>query len=267
MPILVTARYEILALGPFRIQDVHLQFDSSAQVPISSEQRVAIQARCDGWRAEGRKVVNGPLYRVLSWTATSHRLDIAVGPTFYEEYVGLNSRAIEALTVSSATAAGDQLVLERRSQKVAEGRGMLHVKPSGHVHPPQEPWQAMLAEYEEELAILPAEVEEPVCLGLVRSLSANCYSLIYALRVRAPLEELKQRSAVDAWEHEELQGLECRPETLRQWPVDVYPHRVTGPGHATVLLYGRHCYGQDWYDDACRAFLAAPAGTIRSETE
>jgi hypothetical protein len=270
MAILTTVRYEICAMGPFDPSNVRVHFDPSATMHISPTQHDAIRRRCQQMRSEGRRVENLPLYRVLNWTAEAGGLDLWVGPSCYEEYVGLprseGSRAPESLTVSAASQIDQHLVLELRSQQVAEGRGMVHVKPSGQVHPPNGPWEALLEEYWEELAILPDEIERAVCLGLVRSLSANCYSVIYGVTLGGTIADLLKRSPVEAWEHEQLSSLRCSPDSLRNWLVAVYPQAITGPGHASVLLWGRQLFGDSWYQETCRQFLEKPLTSIVSES-
>ena len=176
------------------------------------------------------------------WSAAEQGLHLDLGLTCYQDYLGLSLCAREeaplVLAVAAATEIEGRIVLERRSQAVAQGMGMLHVKPSGHVHPPHTPWQALLAEAWEELALRPEELQDARCLGLVQSLTANCLCLIYTARTSLSWEEWSLRQPEDAWEAEELSGLPVDRASLDAW-LQTSEELATGPGLAAVRLY-RH---------------------------
>jgi 8-oxo-dGTP pyrophosphatase MutT (NUDIX family) len=199
-----------------------------------------VQQICEEHRQRGQRVENLPLYRFFEFAQDEHGLHLWVGQVSYEEYLGLGVlRHLQAplvLAVAAATEVGGQLVLERRSARVAQGVGLLHVKPSGHIHPPATPWQALQQEAWEELALQPAEIEQARLLALVRSHTANCVSLIYGLQTSLSWPALSGRHPVDAWESDELLGLGVDSPSLCRW-LEQEGERSTGPCQATVERY------------------------------
>ena len=151
------------------------------------------------------------------------------------------------LAVCAATEVEGHLVIEQRGSRVAQGAGMLHVKPSGHVHPPQTPWQALLAETEEELGLLEGEIRDGEWIGLVRSLTAPCVVVTYRMRTTVNWSEMLSRHPVDAWEHDRLIALPLDRQSLESWLLE-NRERATGPGHAAVLLEGGVRYGEEWFE-------------------
>ncbi|MBS2040408.1 NUDIX hydrolase [bacterium] len=239
-------RYRILWQGLLSPEQVELDYDPLRRFQAPAEWSSAAQQACRLAVSQGRQVKNLPLYHLLGWQQLSGRLRFQLGLTCYEDYLGLSLVAKDSsptvLAVAAATEIEGRIVLERRSQAVAQGMGLMHVKPSGHVHPPHSPWQALLAEAWEELALKPEEVVDGQCLGLVQSLTANCYCLIYKLRTRLQWDEWRQRQPEDAWEADELFGLSQERASLDEWlarPAEL----STGPGLAAVRLYRESLYG------------------------
>jgi hypothetical protein len=226
-------------------EQVVFDFDSQRRFQPPVQWAEAAQEACREAIRRGRQVKNLPLYHIFDWRA-GEQLEFRLGLTCYEDYLGLSMVSKEhsptVLAVAAATEIEGRIVLEKRSQAVAQGMGLLHVKPSGHVHPPQSPWQALLAEAWEELALRPEELLEGLCLGLVQSLTANCYCLIYAARTALSWDEWKLRQPEDAWEAEELSGLSKERSSLDEW-LARSAELSTGPGLAAVRLYREFLYG------------------------
>lgn len=223
--------YEILFQGVLPPERIGLDY-SPERLEIPPKMRAAAALHCDRARGEGRKLVNLPLYRYLGHTQRDGRLDFRLAATDFEEYFGLElagyAQAPVVLTVAGATIVEGRVVMERRSQQVAQRPGWRHVKPSGHIHPPQTPYQAYLAELEEELGIQEHELREPRFLGLVRSLTANCICVIYRAETSLSMKELTARKPVDAWEADSLMLVE--PHEMEG------QSEVTGPALATLAL-------------------------------
>lgn len=239
-------RYRLLWQGQLPPEGVVLDFDSQSRFQAPEQWAEASQEACRQAIRQGRQVKNLPLYQILDWRAEAGQLRFRLGQTCYEDYLGLSlvskEQAPTVLAVAAATEIEGRIVLEKRSQAVAQGMGLMHVKPSGHVHPPQSPWQALLAEAWEELALRPEEILDGMCLGLVQSLTANCYCLIYTARTELSWDDWKLRQPEDAWEAEELSGLLKGRACLDEWlarPAEL----STGPGLAAVRLYREFLYG------------------------
>jgi 8-oxo-dGTP pyrophosphatase MutT (NUDIX family) len=233
-------RYRLLWRGQIAPEQVSFEYDAGHRFEMPPQLAPAAAEACRDSLERGRQVKNLPLYLVRDWSGDSLALRFQLGLTCYGDYLGLSLCAKEqaplVLAVAAVTEIEGQIVLERRSQAVAQGMGLLHVKPSGHVHPPQSPWQALLAEAWEELALRPEEIHDELCLGLVQSLTANCLCLVYRLKTNLSWEEWSSRRPEDAWEAEELSPLSCDHESLDEWltrPEEL----ATGPGLAAVRLY------------------------------
>ena len=232
--------------GQLQPERVALDYDPLRLFQAPQEWASASREACCEAIRQGRQVKNLPLYHILDWRAEAGQLRFELGLTCYEDYLGLSMVSKElaptVLAVAAATEIEGRIVLEKRSQAVAQGMGLMHVKPSGHVHPPQSPWQALLAEAWEELALRPEEMLDGLCLGLVQSLTANCFCLIYTARTALNWDEWKLRQPEDAWEAEELSGLSKQRHSLDEWlarPAEL----ATGPGLAAVRLYREFLYG------------------------
>ncbi|MFN8610536.1 MAG: hypothetical protein U0931_23555 [Vulcanimicrobiota bacterium] len=239
-------RYRILWQGQLEPHQVELDYDRARHFQAPPQWRRAADQACLEAISQGRHVENLPMYHLLDWRGGPAGLSFRLGLTDYENYLGLSLVAKEhsptVLAVAATTEIDGRIVIEKRSQAVAQGMGLMHVKPSGHVHPPQSPWQALLAEAWEELALRPEEIFEPQCLGLVQSLTANCFCLIYKLSTQLSWEDWKLRQPVDAWEADELFGLPIHQASLDEWLTR--PAQLsTGPGLAAVRLYREWLYG------------------------
>ncbi len=233
-------RYRLLWRGQIDPQQVTYEYDAAQRFRCPPQWLEASLEACRVSTERGRQVKNLPLYQVLDWSGDERHLSFRLGWTCYQDYLGLSLCAKEqaplVLAVAAATEIEGRIVLERRSQAVAQGMGLFHVKPSGHIHPPQTPWQALLAEAWEELALQPDELREVQCLGLVQSLTANCYCLIYTTQTSLGWEEWSRRQPEDAWEAEELNGLAIDRNSLDEW-LSRPEELSTGPGLAAVRLY------------------------------
>lgn len=239
-------RYRILWQGQLAPEQVGLEYDPGRRFQAPDEWSKAARRACREAVGQGRQVKNLPLYHLLNWSFEAGKLLFQVGLTCYEDYLGLSLVAKEqsptVLAVAAVTEIEGRIVIEKRSQSVAQGMGLMHVKPSGHVHPPQSPWQALQAEAWEELALKPEEMLVCQCLGLVQSLTANCYCLIYRLSTNLRWEEWRGRQPEDAWEADELSGLSQDRASLDEWLAQ--PAQLsTGPGLAAVRLYRELLYG------------------------
>lgn len=238
-------RYEMWWRGVFSPDQVHLHVVPPVEPGLSADERGEVARICADYRRRGKRVENLPIYHFLGWRLGRDGLHLSVSTSFYEDYLGLGElghpAAPTALAISAATEVDGRLVIERRSAQVTHGRGLLHVKPSGHVQPPDSPWQALQREAWEELALHPHELSQPLCLGLVRSLTANCVCLVYRLATHLSWTEWRSRTPQDAWESTEIFGLGADEASLSRW-LEASAPQATGPGHAAVLRYFQHRY-------------------------
>lgn len=247
--------YSILSSRSLTPDQMHIDHLKSP-VTLKPELAAAVADYCAQKRQLGQRVDDSPLYRVTGYSLTD-TLVLRCEDWTYEQYLGLSGlndeiNAGQSLVVSMATRLRDGWVLESRSQQVAEGRGLLHVKPSGHIHPPEDGWSACLREAEEELALKPEELTGATLTGLVQSKVTRCLALTFCSQSELSLSDIEQRVQADAWEAESLLCVEDTPDGLALWLAE---HRLdmAGIGHATLLLAGRRFYGDDWYERQLKA--------------
>lgn len=250
-PLWSNSRYEIWWRGQVAPDQVTLSHDSEDELTLNAELEERVAEYCRKARREGRKVEPLPLYRTVQIQGSEAQLHVEAGVCNYEQYLGLGGLRIAepqavSLAIAGVTLSDRGWILEKRSSRVAEGTGLLHVKPSGHVHPPQSPWQAVIMEAEEELALVAKELEDAMCIGVIRGKTAPCWGLIYTMNTPVAFSDILRRSRIDDWESQELLTIPSDGASLSDWLVDNY-ERVTGMGHGSLLLAGWQRFGDDWF--------------------
>jgi 8-oxo-dGTP pyrophosphatase MutT (NUDIX family) len=170
-------------------------------------------------------LTDDPVAQLLSFEARDDRLTLRLGRSRYSHWLHSAGRQTEvearhgagsacrplALCAAVLTPQG-RLIVQRRSDRVAEGAGLLHV-PGGHLDPDRhrlhglpDPRVAMLCELREELGLEVGELREGRLLGLIENRENGKPELLY--RWRTPLEEaeIRERAAVaeDSFEADEL---------------------------------------------------------------
>lgn len=268
----VAGLYDVLVAGRFSPEAVVGRFDPDARAALTEAQRQEVRRIAEGLRRQGKVVTSEPLYRLVAFDRDGPLLALRLGLTDYEEYIGTNGSHREwrtlygvaamsdALAVSAVTQTADGLlVIERRSDKVAERPGFFHVKPSGHPQPPEGLTQGVLTELEEELGVSPSEVTGLVCTGLVRDAASYKPELTYALRIRATSGEVLRRTKADAWESSELLFISPSRDALADWLARNRDATVPA-GHGALLLYGRETFGPEWSAGVAASVEDAPAG-------
>ena len=251
-------RYQILT-GPCLLppQSVQVEHDPEWTPAVEPHIREEVSRACAQLREAGRRVEQNPLHLFLDWSFFQGQLVVKTGNTDYEYYLASSSLQLRVppavvLCVAAITEVEGGLVVQERSAQVAQGAGMLHVVPSGHVHPntPGDPrqsaWRAVVQEAKEELDLDSWELKDPLCLGLVKSSTAPVVVLIYRLRIELNWHEVSKRQPTDSWEHANLELLSLEETAMEEWLVKNFSARATGPGHAAVFLEGVRRFGRDW---------------------
>lgn len=249
------SRYEIWWKGVLSPEQVTLQHNPADELNLSLELEDRIALHCQQARKQGHKVEPLPLYRTLTVAADSSGLRFGTGLCNYEHHLGMSALGIEQpavvpLAVAAATMTDCGWVLEKRSARVAQGVGLLHVKPSGYIHPPATPWQALLQEAEEELALSASELQDPEVIGLIRNRTSECWGLVYRWHTPVRFPDLLRRRRIDDWESQELLALEFDPDELTDWLIHSF-EKVTGIGHGAMLLAGWREFGDAWFEETC----------------
>lgn len=240
--------YEICHVAAPGEELCEVLWEGNALPQLSEQQRSWIAEHCEQRRQRGQKVENHRLYRVESMARVEAGLCLRAGVMGYEEYLGMSALGVRqglSLVVSVATRLPDGWALEQRSAQVAAGTGLWHVKPSGHVHPPESPWQGVVREAREELALEPGELTAGSWLGVIRSRAAECLAVVYSLESPVSLDEIRSRQPEDSWECDRLFALPIWGDDLGPWLLEAR-ERLTGIGHGTLLLAAARTLGQEW---------------------
>ncbi len=199
-------------------------------------------------RPDAPHLTDDPVAPLLALKVHADRLGLRLGRGRYSHWLHSAGRqaAIEAehgagsacrplaLCAAVFTATGS-LIVQRRSDRVAEGAGMLHV-PGGHLDPDRhrlnglpDPQLAMLCELNEELGLEGDELLDGRLLGLIENLENGKPELLY--RWRTELEEgeiqIRAAAALDRFEAVELLFL-----TADEIIVDPLDARVAVPSRA-----------------------------------
>lgn len=198
------------------------------------------------------------------WHLEEDCLVIGTGSTDYGEYLACDTAfprwglTAAPLSISAVSVCEGSLLLEERSRRVAVLPGFLNVVPSGHVHPPQTPLEAMLAEAREELGLRPEEIRSSRCLGLMRS--GGCFEVVYSLEAQATLTDLVARVPEGAWEKGRIVSVTASAESLRDTLLTARAE-LTDVAVACLLMEGRERFGSDWFRETLAATSELPSSS------
>lgn len=170
-------------------------------------------------------LTDDPVAPLLGFEAGVGELRLSLGRSSYAHWLFAAGRQAERerdfgaagpcrpLALCAALIApGGELVLTRRSGRVAEGAGLLHVV-GGHLDPTRHllaarphPTVAMRCELEEELGLTGSDLADGRLLGLVEHPASGKPELLYRWRLRLGETELRERAAraVDRFEADAL---------------------------------------------------------------
>lgn len=256
---LAGSRYTLVALGDLPLEGLTLDYDPRRRPHLTREQADLLAREADERRAAGQRIEARPLYRYHGCTCSPRMLLLKLGHCDYLQYLGLNRwhrdwvdaagaplRA-DALGLDVVLECPDGLVLDERSPQVAEAAGLWHVKPSGHLHPPQSVREAVLDEALSELGLEPAELEELRCLGLTHTHDTDKRTLILRARTGVSLAEMQARTRSEDWESTRLLALSPDPEALAGRLAE---GGLTPSGHAALLMEGHRRHGDAWFQAA-----------------
>ena len=209
----------------------------------------------------GVHLFDGPMCRLESFTATPDALSLVLSPTSYKPFVGTNlhnpqlaadhGRDVMAnpVGVSALLETADGfLLLGRRNASVAYYPGRVHPF-AGALEPGDgaDPFAAVFRELREELALDAAHVDDLRCTGLAEDARLLQPELIFTARTSLSRDQVAQR--VDAVEHDAVWHIPARQDALGRAVTDP---ALTPVGVASLLLWGRLHFGQDWFDNAHR---------------
>lgn len=227
------------------------------------------RAKFDEAQRSGTLLYDGELARLIACRATARTLHLTLGPGSYRDFVGTNLyNAVAAAEVgpdcladpcgvsSNVFTHDGYLVLGRRNHRVAYHPGTLH--PFGGALEAEDRaarrfdlFSAARRELCEELHIRPEDIRDLTCIGLVRDAIILQPEFLFDAVLTLTLPELLARfDPLDPkQEHERLESCYDLPEEVLPFLSRAAP--LAPIAEASILLHGRHHWGEEWYESTC----------------
>lgn len=225
--------------------------------------------------AEGRRLYNGELIRMICAEVRGGGLHLTLGPTCYRDFVGTNLYAArithelggdhlaDALGISATMVTRDGfLAFGRRNREVAFHGGYLHTF-GGLVERSDlrrdgvcDIEGAIRRELDEELHLGEADLRSIVITGLVRDSAILQPELLFDVETLLTREQLLGRfkTVVEGQEHDRIEFVADEPDSIVpfiQRSAPIAPIAV-----ASMLLHGKIAWGESWYEQACYLLFA-----------
>jgi 8-oxo-dGTP pyrophosphatase MutT (NUDIX family) len=264
--------FENLESGTFPETAVHVTWTN--EIAASNPESQAIFATA--WQeaetaaaAHGRLLYDGALCRLVDWQQTDGQISLCFGPTSYQAFVGSHLRGRDFVTrfgetfMANATGvcvalvtADDELVLQRRSERVFENPGFYHVC-GGQLEPiglsgsrGADPFACVRRELLEEFDIPRAEISSLVCLGLARDLRTLKPEVLFTARTSRTTAE------VCAVNHEEFSDLYVVPAVATALSDFLTSNaaRIVPVGLACLIRFGAVEFGEEWGEVVAAGF-------------
>lgn len=214
--------------------------------------------------ARGGVLFNGQMVRCLGHRLTDGRLVIEAGPTDYATFFCTNylnstlgdqigwEHFANPIGISANVLTPDGWALYgRRNQKVACHAGWVHTfggtvdeddrDDAGNV----DVFASMIREVREELSVSDNEVAEIVCLGMIRDPAIRNPELIFDVRLRCDLGELRARILPDDPEHASIAACPDRADACLDFIRQAQPIAPVAVG--SLCLHARRRFGDDVY--------------------
>jgi 8-oxo-dGTP pyrophosphatase MutT (NUDIX family) len=210
----------------------------------------------------GVKLFDGPMCRLESWSLRADVLHLELSRTSYKLFYGTNishpeladryGHAVLAnpVGVSPALETCDgYLMMGRRNDSVAYYPSRIHpfagaLEPAdSEVGEGPDLFAAVARELAEELSIASHEIAEMRCTGVVEDVALRQPELIFRVRTDLTRRQIEQR--LDPDEHVStypIRATSADVEAALREPL------LTPVGAASLLLWGRIRFGQEWFD-------------------
>ena len=247
--------------GPGRVRT---SWTSSTRAIVPEVEQLVERTWSGAVTQPGIQLFDGPLCRLESWRATGEGLHLVLSPTSYKAFFGTNlhnphladhyGSAILAnpVGVSAALISSDGfLMFGRRNASVAYYPHKLHPF-AGAIEPREDldVFDEVRRELREELSLDPHELADIRCTGFVEDAALRQPELIFAVRATRARAEVEMQ--VDRTEHRGSWSIPARRaevERALSEPGDFTPVAI-----ASLLLWGRLEFGEDWFVTHARLF-------------
>lgn len=220
----------------------------------------------------GQMLFNGALARYVSHHVADDSLHITVGSTCYRDFVGTNlynNHRVDELgwhrfgnplgTTGLLITADDQIILGRRSQRVAFHGGYLHtIGGALEMQDIDDPadidaFAALLRELGEEVALAADEITATHCMGLIRDTDIHQPELLFDVHLGLAASDVCARLDHDDTKQEHVR-LECCPNRPHAIVDFLRAARPVAPvAIATMMIHGMLTWGEQWYAEQTAA--------------
>lgn len=246
---------------------VQISWACGTRDTIPDVERVIERTWSDALRQPGIHLFDGPMCRLESWSASPESLRLNLSRTSYKAFFGTNMRnprladeygpAVLAnpVGVSPALVSSDgYLMLGRRNASVAYYPHRLHPF-AGAIEPREDldVFAEVRRELREELSFDDTDVTDMRCTGIVEDVALRQPELIFAARAARTRAQIE--SQVDRTEHGGSWSIPATRDALER-ALDA-PGEFTPVAIASMLLWGRLSFGDDWFTRRSRSH---PAG-------
>jgi len=256
-------------IGPYRAEDISTRWSTGQRETNEHVDKIIHLS----WEKESKRAVrdsrnlfDGPLCRLIEFDGGRQRMELALGPVTFKEFLGTNLThahlryvhgpgvLANPLGVSGAVVTRDGfLILGRRSERVIYHAGRIHPI-GGLVVPCDQPGAApdapaqIVRELTEETNLPAACVQESLCLGLVRDKHIVQPELIFDLFIDAEAQAVRREAAraADASEHACLVPVRDHPVAVVNF-IEQYFAEMTPLALASLLLHGLRHWGGGWF--------------------
>jgi len=264
--------FDVKAVGVFDEAHVVVSYDDAPQqLPPEMQTMIAEawakkEAEC---RKSGALLFNGKVVKLLGCEVREGVLHLRSGPTDYRTFVGTNMNSDPRVaefgldsfanpigTTATVISKDGYLLYGRRSERVSYHQGYLHtfgggleqaeVRSDGTV----DAFGSVLRELTEEAGLVGEEIEEMVCVGLLRDREIHQPEMIFDAKVSLSRKAILDRFDPDDpdQEHVAIEAVRDEPGALVPFLLAARPVAPVAVG--AILLHGRRCWGQAWYTEA-----------------
>lgn len=263
------APFTVDAYGPFWPPQVRVVWKDEPRTPRASLDAMIAETwerQSEAARHDGTVLFNAELARYLRHDVRDGILTIDAGPTDYRQFVGTNlfnpdqgekigwDLYSSAIGISAVVATADGwLLFGRRSQQVVFHKGCVHTF-GGMLEMAErradgtfDAFGGILRELGEEAGVQPAEVEDILCLGLIRDATIRQPELVFDVRIKKSRTEMSGCLGADEAGSEHAAVVACRdaPEAVLWFIRSHQP--VTAVAIGAMCLRGRRAFGEAWY--------------------
>ena len=260
--------------GDWAAGQVQVSWTQSTRAIIPDVERIIERTWTDALQQPGIHLFDGPMCRLESWRASGATLHLVLSRTSYKAFLGTNMRhphladqygpsvLANPVGVSPALVSSDAfLMLGRRNASVAYYPHKLHPF-AGAIEPREDLdlFAEVRRELREELLFDARDIEDVRCTGIVEDVALCQPEMIFALRSTRTRAEIE--SQVDRKEHGGSWSIPATIDAIER-ALD-RPEEFTPVAIASLLLWGRLRFGDDWFVTYVRRFrYDAPASRDR----